>query len=222
MTGVEITVRGSHAVRVPPEQATVYAAVTAQGPAPQPVHDAVAGALAAVTGTLDTRHDPADGPVTSFAVEQVRRGSHRPYTADGRQLAPVHTAAASITATFTDFEELAAWVGETAGVSGLAVNHIDWSLTDPTRLAAERSTRQEAVRDACRRAQDYADALDLGPVSVRRVSDPGMGGPVMPKVMMARATADGAGGPPEIALRPDDVEIEAQVEATFVVNIKNL
>jgi len=127
----------------------------------------------------------------------------------------VHTATVSIAATFTDFDDLAAWVGWSAGVPGLGVAHIAWALTDATRLAAERGTRIEAVRDAKRRAQDYADALGLGPVAVRSISDPGTGGPGMPKVMMARAMSD-PGGPPQISLRPDEVEIQSQVEATFV------
>ena len=128
----------------------------------------------------------------------------------------MHTATVSLTATFTDFDDLAGWVGWSAGVPGLAVGHVDWALTEATRLQVERSTRQEAVRDARRRAQDYADALDLGRVSVRSISDPGTGGPPMPKVMMARAMAD-PGGAPQISLRPDEVEIQAQVEAMFVV-----
>ena len=216
MAPVEIAVRGSHTVQLAPQQATVYANLTADGPQPQPVFDAVATALAEVTASLESRHHASDGPVTAFAVEQVQRGSHRPYHPEGRQLPLVHTATVTITATFTDFDDLAAWVSWSAGVPGLGVAHIDWALTGATRLEAERGTRIEAVRDAERRAQDYADALGLGPVAVRSISDPGTGGPGMPKVMMARAMSD-AGGPPQVSLRPDEVEIQAQVEATFVV-----
>lgn len=215
MNPVEISVRGSHIVRRAPEQATVYASIAADGPEPQPVFDMVAAGLADVTRSLESRLHVENAPVTTFFVEQARRSSHRPYNSEGRQLPLVHTATVSISATFTDFDDLAAWVSWTAGVPGLAVSHIDWALTEATRLQLERSTRQEAVRDANRRAQDYADALDLGPVSVRSISDPGTGGPVMPKVMMARAMSDT--GAPEISLRPDEVEITAQVEARFVV-----
>ena len=215
MAPVEITVRGSHTVRLAPEQATVYANVAADGPDPQPVFDAVATALADVNRSLESRRHTENGPVTNFVVDQARLTSHRPYNAEGRQLPLVHSAVVSITATFTDFDDLAGWVGWSAGVPGLAVHHIDWALTQATSLEAERSTRQEAVRDARRRAQDYADALDLGAVAVRSISDPGAGGPGMRKVMMASAMSDG-GGPPQISLRPDEVEVTAQVEAVFV------
>ena len=103
-----------------------------------------------------------------------------------------------------------------AGVDGLSISYVDWALTEAKRLKTERATRRKAVRDAQRRAQDYADALDLGKVVVRAISDPGVGGPAP----MARAmkAADGMpGGGPEFALRPEDVEIAAQVEAVFTV-----
>lgn len=217
MTPVEITVRGSHTVYLPPEQATVYANVGAEGPDPQPVFDLVVRSLADVTRSLESRQHAENGPVTKLVIDQVRRGSHRPFTRDGEQLPLIHTATVSLAATFIDFEDLAAWVSESSGIPGLGIGHIDWTLTDARRLTVERKTRQKAVRDARRRAQDYADALDLGPVAVRTISDPGVGGMGQRKVMMASAVADSMGGAPQVSLRPDDVQIEAQVEATFVV-----
>lgn len=219
MSAVHITVRGSHSVLMPPEQATVHATLSGDGPAPGPVFDAVAGALAAVRESLESRHHQDSGPVTRYVVDQVRMGSHRPYNQDGAQLPPVHTASVSVTATFIDFGELAAWVSTTAGLPGLGIDYIDWALTENTRLAVERETRQHAVRDSRRRAQDYADALDLGTVVVHSISDPGLGTPVQRKVVLASAMAAPAGGPPELTLRPEDVEIHAEVEATFTVHI---
>lgn len=217
MTGVEINVRGSHSVTVPPELATVYAAVSADGPAPEPLVKFVASVLAGVTDSLEARHDPANGPVTRYVVEQLRKSAHRPYSQDGRQLPLVHTASASVIATFTDFGDLAAWLDRTATLDGVGVNHIEWTLTGDTRHTVEREIRQEALRDAVRRAQDYADALDLGPVAIRTISDAGLSGQAQPKVLMARAMADPAGGTPQISLRPDDIQIEVQVEAKFEV-----
>ena len=216
MTDVEITVRGSHRVTLPPEQATVYVNLGADGPASEPVVRRIGEALAEVRASLESRHDPERGPVTRYSITQISKGSHRPYNRDGEQLPPVHTAGVSVTATFVDFDELSAWAGWAAAMDGLGVTHIDWALSDDHKLAIERQTRQEAVRDAQRRAQDYADALALGTVRVRSISDPGISGSPQPKVMMARAMAD-PGGSPEISLQPDDVEVDAQVEARFVV-----
>ena len=213
MSAVQITVRGSHSVRVPPEQATVHAALTGEGEAAEPVFRSVVAGLAQISASLESRHDGDRGPVLRYAVDQVRMGSHRPFHPDGTSSPTVHTATVSITATFADFDELADWVGLCARVDGFGISYIDWALTDARRLKVERKTRQKAVRDAARRAQDYADALDLGPVQVRAVSDPG--GPIARKVMMASATAAADSG--EFALRPDDVEIAAEVEAVFTV-----
>jgi uncharacterized protein YggE len=217
MAPVQITVRGTHSVALPPQQAIVYANLAGEGPTPQPVFDAVAGAMADVTASLQGRHHAKKGPVTKFVIDQIRRGSHRPFSNDGQQLPLVHTAVVAIMATFTDFDDLASWVGWSAGVPGLGISHIEWALDDGTRQRAERKTRQKALRDARRRAQDYADALDLGPVSPRVISDPDMSGPMQRKVMMASATADSISGIPAVSLRPDDVEIAAHVEATFTV-----
>lgn len=213
MTDVKINVRGAHSVTMPPERASVYATVSADGPAIAPVLQLVATTLAEVSASLDAQHDPQRGPITQYTVEQIHKGAHRPYNQDGRQLPLVHTASATLTATFTDFDALAVWIERVAGLDGIGINHIEWALTDEHRQAVQRETRQEAVRDARRRAQDYAEALDLGPVQVRTISDTGLSGPEA-KVMMARAVS----GQPEITLRPEDVLIEAHVEATFAVS----
>ncbi len=172
---VEINVRGQHTVTLPPERATVHAALTLEGPQPEPVFQAVAAALAEIVSSIDALHHPKKGPITWYAFDQVRMGSRRPWHKDGKQLPLVHSAAVSIAVTFRDFDELARWVSWSAGVDGLSISYVDWALTEAKRLKTERATRQKAVRDAQRRAQDYADALDLGKVVVRGISDPGGG-----------------------------------------------
>ena len=215
MTDVEITVRGSHSVSLPPEEATVYVTVSADGALPEPVLRLVADSLARVRESLESRHHPEGGPVTRFAIDQIRKGSHRPYNQDGVQLPLVHTASVSVTATFGDVDALASWAEWASAVDGVGIGYINWALTDANRLTVEREIRQEAVRDAKRRAQDYADALDLGPVRARSISDPGL--TAHPKVVMASAMAAQSDESAGFTLRPEHVEVEAQVEATFVV-----
>lgn len=217
MTDVEITVRGSHAVTVSPEQATVHVVVSGDGPSSEPVVRQVSQVVAAVHTSLESRQHPVRGPVTRYSIDQIRKGAQRPYNRDGVQLPMVYTAAVSLTATFTNFDELASWAGWAAAMDGLAISYIDWALTDANRAAIERRTRQEAVRDAVRRAQDYADALDLGEVQVRMINDPGIAGSPQPKAMMARSMANPGGGVPQISLQSEEIEVSSQVEATFVI-----
>jgi predicted secreted protein len=191
--------------------------VSGQGRSAESVFDKVATALAGVSTSIDALHHPKRGPVTKYAIDQVRTGSHRPWNAEGKQLALVHTAAVSITAVFIEFGELAAWVAAVAGIDGVGIGHISWELTDATRLELERKTRQKAVRDAKRRAQDYADALDLGTVRVRRISDPDLSERPMEKMILARSMAVSADGAPAFELRPEEITIGAEVEATFTV-----
>ena len=218
MTDVAINVRGAHSVTLAPELGTVHATLALEGPQPEPVFRAVAVALAEVKAALEARHHPEDGPVTGYSVDQVRMNSYRPWHKDGKKLPLVHTASVTVEATFADVDELASWVSWAAGVDGLSIHHIEWELTETSRLRIERDTRQRAVQEARRRAQDYADALDLGAVTVRSVSDPGMNrpAPVARAAMLAQG-APPADGPAEFVLRPQDVEVSAEVEATFVV-----
>ena len=217
MSAVQIIVRGSHSVTLAPERATVHATVSAEGSSAGPVFENVATALAGVSTSIEALHHPKRGPVTKYAIDQVRTGSHRPWNAEGKQLALVHTAAVSITAVFIEFGELAAWVAAVAGIDGVGIGHISWELTDAKRLEVERKTRQKAVRDAKRRAQDYADALDLGAVRVRRISDPGLSERPMEKVFLARSMAAPSDGAPQFELRPEEITISAEVEAAFTV-----
>ena len=220
MTPAQITVRGSHSVTVAPQQATVHASLSSEGRSAEPVFRKVADALAEVSTSLESLHHAKRGPVTKYAIDQVRIGSHRPWNDEGKQLPLVHTAAVSITAVFTDFDALAGWVASSAGIDGLSVGYINWALTDARRLEVERKTRQKAVRDAKRRAQDYADALDLGSVLVHSISDPGLGERPQQKVFLARAMAAPAAEPPAFELRPEEITIIAEVEATFTAPIR--
>ncbi|TGD84910.1 SIMPL domain-containing protein [Mycolicibacterium sp. CH28] len=219
MTAIDIRVRGAHTATVRPERGTVHAALALEGPQPEPVFRAVSAALADVTASIETLHHKKRGPVTWYSIDQVRMGSRRPWNTEGKQLPLVHSAAVTIAATFRDFDELARWVSGSAGVEGLSIGAVEWDLTGATRLKIERETRQKAVRDAQRRAQDYADALELGTVAVRSISDPGMAAvaPVARAALASQGVAAG-GGAPEFALRPEDVEIRAEVEAAFTVS----
>lgn len=219
MTAVQINVRGSHTVRLLPERATVHAALAAEGPEPQPVFDAVVAALADVKTSIEALHDPKRGPVTWYSFDQVRMGSRRPWNKDGKQLPLVHSATVSVAAKFSDFDDLATWVTWSAGVDGFGIGYIEWAPTEDRRLKVERKTRRRALRDAKRRAQDYADALELGVVTVRTISDTAMNRPV-PVARMAAMRSEAPAPPaasPELSLRPEEIEISAEVEATFEI-----
>jgi hypothetical protein len=209
---VKIDVRGSHAITLPPERAVVHAAVGLDGPRAEDVFAGVSESVAAVRQTLEGLEG---GAVESFSVDQVRTSSQRPWSQDGTQLPLVHTARASLAATFVDVAALGAWATETAQLPGVSVEYIDWQLTQARRAEVEREARQEAVRNALTIAQEYADALELGAVAVRRIRSTDAAGP-QPLVRMAMESGDTAARGADL-LKPQDIEVVAEVDAQFAV-----
>jgi len=218
----EFTVRGSHSAFHRPERGTARVTLGFEGPALQPVYDRVVGDLEAVRTSVDALHDPERGPVTWWATQHVRTWAQRPWNKDGKQLPLVHHASVGVEVKFRDFAVLARWVGQhVAETAGFRLDGVTWALTEAKRLDLERAARTRAVQAAARRAQEYADALDLGPVRAVAVADAGMlgegiaplGGGSGAYLRMAAAES-GA----ELELSPEDIEVAAAVDARFVVD----
>lgn len=219
---IEVTVRGSFSAFHAPERATVRATLGYEGPDPQPVYDRVVRDLDSLRASVEPIHDPARGPVTWWSTQQVRTWANRPWNKDGVQLPLVHHARVGVEVKFLDFTRLGQWVSQhIAGTAGFSLDGVTWALTEAKRLELQRAVRTRAVQDAARRAQDYADALDLGPVRAVALADAGMLGQGLDPhnvgaVAFARGAAGGGGGG-ELQLVPEDIEVSAQVDARFVV-----
>ncbi|SDK05343.1 hypothetical protein SAMN05428985_102462 [Nocardioides sp. YR527] len=221
MSEVLIKVRGSHSVEVVPERGVVTAEVRFDGPAPEPVMERLQRSLHGVRAELERLEQ--EGAIERFVVQRVRTSAERPWHQEGKRLPLVHRGSVGLVAEFVDFPALATWVGRTAGDGGLAIHQVSWQLTKDRRLQVERDVRQEAVRQAKVRAQDYADALDLGPVVVRSINDVGVSHEVAyssaaPMALSAQAKVWGADeAAPDLAFDPDDITVYAEVEAAFTV-----
>lgn len=218
MGDILIKVRGSHSVEVTPERGVVSAEVRFDGASPEPVMERLQRGLQSVRTELERLEQ--EGTVERFMIQRVRTSAERPWHKDGKRLPLVHHASVGLAVEFIDFTVLATWVGRTAGDDGLQVHDVSWRLTKDSRLKVERDVRQEAVRQAKVRAQDYADALDLGPVAVRSINDVGVSREVAyasAAMEMAAAPADARGSAPDLAFDPDDISVYAEVEAAFTV-----
>lgn len=217
----EITVRGSYAAFLPPERGTVRATLGFEGPQMQPVYDRVVRDLEAVKASVAPLHDPASGAVTWWATRHVRTWAHRPWHKEGKQLPLVHHASVGIEVKFRDFAALTRWVGaHVERTDGFSLESVDWALTAGKQELA-REVRSRAVRDAAARAQEYADALDLGAVRPIALADAGMlgdglhpTGGVEAAYVRGQAGGGAAGG--ELALAPEDIEVSATVDARFL------
>jgi uncharacterized protein YggE len=222
----EFTVRGSHAAFQRPERGTVRVTLGFEGPQLKPVHERVVHDLESVQRSVKALHDPEHGPVTWWSTKHVRTWADRPWNQDGKQLPLVHHASVGLEVKFRDFAALSTWIGShVASTQGFSLDGVVWALTENRRRDLERSVRTRAVQDAARRAQEYADALGLGPVRPVAVADAGMlstglspmGGGAAPYQRMS-AMAKDSGGSTEMELAPDDIEVAVEVDARFVVD----
>lgn len=222
MSDVLITVRGEHRAFRAPERATVRLRVSLEAAAADAAYAGVVESSSQITESLRTLHDPDEGPVTWWSSDQVRTGAHRPWNKDGKQLPLVHTAQVGFEAKFKDFEALSAFLGRTLAIRGASVQGIEWALTEAVRLGLQTTVRTEAVRDARRRAQVYADALGLGMVRAVEVADAGMLGQGLdarnagPAGFSRAAAAMSAPDSDALDLTPQHIELSAQVDCRFV------
>ncbi len=219
----EITVRGAFSAFHPPERGTVRASIAYEGPDMGSVYDRVAHDLAAVKASVARLQEGDPAPVTWWSAQQLRTWSQRPWHKEGKQLPLVHHAAVAVEVKFGDFAALSRWVGEhIGGTSGFRVASVEWTLTEVRRDALITDARTRAVRDAAARAQQYADALDLGTVRPVAIADAGMlGAALQPEggtgatFLRAAATAGGGG---DVELIPEDIEVAATVDARFLAD----
>ncbi|WP_224387759.1 SIMPL domain-containing protein [Pseudonocardia sp. ICBG1293] len=220
MSDVVIRVRGEHERQVPAERGTAQVVVEAQGPEAGPVRAEVEAGTAALVADVRALHDPDAGPGRRHVVDQARSWVEQP-SFEGRPQPPVHHASVSVSVEFDDVARLGAWLTGVGRFAGAQVRGITWDLAREHRREVERSARQDALRQAVERAQDYADALDLGPVAPRSVADSGLLGhravPMSARAMAAPGGFSEADGGLGALLAPDDITVRAEVEAEFVV-----
>ncbi len=217
MSDVVFTVRGTHRIARTPERGTVFLAVGFEGPAKESVWSSTADTATRLVEEVRRLHDPAAGPVTWWAQDQLQTSAHRPWNQEGKVLPLVHSARTVVRVKFSDLPRLGSFLGEVADWPGLSVEGIDWTLTEALKVQLTRDVRAAAVRDAQVRAQEYADALGLGTVRPVEVADAGMLAQGLhaaagEMVMMSRADKSGAA----MTFAPEDIEISAQVDARFV------
>lgn len=216
MTGIDITVRGSHSIDEPPQRATIRVAVVIDAGDAASAYGDVARSTDVVRASLEPLHEPQRGPVTTWSSDDIHTWATRPWHQEGKVLPLVHHARASFSATFSDFAALAPWLGSIVELPGAAVEGVEWTLTPERRATVLAEVRKAAVLDAVVKAQAYADAIDAGTVRVVAIADAGMLSPGAPPfgdpspkfTRIAMATADAA----PVELTPADLSVSVDVD----------
>jgi uncharacterized protein len=157
-------------------------------------------------------------PVTIFSMTSLRTSTWIPKDRDGNPLAAVHEAATTFTITFRDFSKLAEVTSALFTKPFVGIDGTDWRLTDQTRERASTETRKAALRDAIRKADEYADVLGVNAV-VSEITDHGSSSTGRTKQTARRAGKemkwDGVEG---LTIGPEEVEVSYSVAVKFVAD----
>ena len=167
--------------------------------------------------TDDARRFVRDGAADEWSADQVWVSTSDRYQGDKKEPKRIAVATAAVRVTFVDFPALSRWLAELAETAGAEVHGIEWSVSEERRRAVEGEVRTEAVLDALERARAYAAALGLDTVEPARVYEPGLrpdealgGGAAFRTSAMMEA-----GSSQEFTVRPEDLEVSAEVSADF-------
>lgn len=219
MSEVTVTVRGEHEARVAPERATIRVGVRADGPERTAVVENVMRLAEPVRSSITDRADA--GSVVEWTSKRLSVRAERPWSNDGKRLAPVYYASIDFTATFAEASDLSIWVSDISPWDGVEVGWVDWHLTTATRAQIERDVAAAAVGVAVTRAEAYAGALGLDEVTPLEIADVGLisSGQPSPGAPMLKArggVAFAADAAPAMQYEPEEIVISATVEARFL------
>ena len=209
-----IAVRGSSTAEVPPELARVRVSVGARS-----------GDRAAALRDLTHRVEEVRAALGTYgdAVEAVDTGPLwvRPQFKDGkpRERVTGYLAGVDLTVTVVDFAVLGDLLLRLADRGMVALQGPFWALR--TESAAYRRVRAEAVRDARRRAEEYAEAAGARLTGLVEIADTGLSRAEVGAVPLAAAAPFGARAAGSVAdevsfdVQPVLQTVHASVEARF-------
>jgi len=219
MSETIITVHGSARSELHPERAIVRFTMSADGPERASVVASVSDCSTAIEALLEARHDPHVGPVAAWSADRLTVTSHRPWTNDGSTAALVHRASVSGQATVSVVDEVSGLIGALVEHDLLAVDGLEWSLTDARLELETRDVRARAVSDALAKAEVLAASIGLESLTALALADPGMldggSGNPAPLPRLERAMAMDSRGDGGFSLRPEPIVVEAAVDARF-------
>ena len=213
MDGPTIAVRGSWTAQVPPELARVHVSVGARS-----------ADRSQALGYLTSRLGEARALLGGYgeAVESVDTGAlwvHPQFKDGGRPRERVsgYLAGAIVTATVVDFAVLGDLVLRLADRELVSLQGPYWELRPDS--AEHRRARTEAVRDARRRAEEYAEAAGCRLTGLVELSDVGLsahdGFAAPAAAMFSRAARDSVADEVSFDVEPVPQTVAATVEARF-------
>ncbi|KAJ5958719.1 uncharacterized protein N7479_005869 [Penicillium vulpinum] len=174
MPPLEISLEGKSSITRQPERCALRFKVRATGPNRESVSKEVTATsneinqlFKELSPKTETGETITGSPVTSFSSTSLQTQSHAPKDNKGESLPTVYYANLSLNALFQDFTKLNEIVGKLILYSNIEIQSLDWCLTEATQKALSSKSREEAMRDAVQRANDYTRVIGREVVAVK-------------------------------------------------------
>lgn len=155
-------------------------------------------------------------PVTIFSMTGLRTSTWIPKDRDGNPLAAVHEAVTTFTITFRDFSKLAEVTSAVFTKPSVSIDGTDWRLTDQMREQAGTETRKAALRDAIKKADEYADVPGVEVVASEITDHGSTAGGRTKQTARKPGREMSRGGVEGLTIEPEEVEVYHRVEVKFV------
>lgn len=216
MTPITINVTGSSTIHQSPEQAVLFFHVQFEGSSSDTVSKEVTAASNKLQRKFKELKSDSLGPapVAAFSTSSLRSWSERPKNQDGNPGERVHYAQLRFEVTFLDFKKLSEVAGRLSACPNVAISSIDWRLADETKQELSSKTRKLAMKDAIKKASDYAEVIGrkVNPVEITDMESPGLHSPRYMATMAACPMEDER---EELDLTPQDVELSSSIQVNF-------
>ena len=218
---VKINVTGSSTIHHHPEQAILALQIRSEGSSRNLVSSYVT-----TRSNLLQRHlkelapktasgEPApDAPVTQLSLGTLRSWSTLVRDRNGYLQERVYYGSMDIEVTFRSFSRMGKVVKKLMAEENVEISRIVWQLTEETRDVLGVETRKKAMKDAIRRAQDYAAVIgnEVEPVEITDRESSSIGGA---RCMVLNTKGTGAGEEELLDLTPPDIEFDCSVNVQF-------
>ncbi|MFJ1810983.1 MULTISPECIES: SIMPL domain-containing protein [unclassified Streptomyces] len=217
-----LTVRGEAELEVDPEIARIHITLTARGRDRRTTLDDLTRRNTTTLDLIKTYGDAVENLSTgaiSITPELATRGR-------GERIRTYH-GTIHLTAELTDFTTLGELTTRLADLDLTRIDGPTWELRPTSPV--HRQARQQAVREAVQRANEYAEALGTTVTALLELADTGTTG-ARPRAAFDRravrfslAAADTETDAPEpLDLEPQRIQVRAEVSAQFTMNPPSL
>ena len=225
MAPVTIVVEGSSILYRRAERAVMSISVSSEGKNQEKVSSEVtqtSNSLQAMLRDLAPRTEngepAARAAVTHWTMRSLSTGSYVPYTDKGNKSERKFTASTSFEVKFRDFAKLGTVATTLSSMPHVSIRSIDWRLTDKTKDGLGSQARKDAIGDAMKKAQDYAEAIGggkLAPFEVTEGAALNAASAYQPQQRLMAVRASGGAYGDELNFEPEDVSVVSNITVKF-------